>query len=145
MSEVIRVRNSEDNTDSVHIVIGHAQILDCWDFKFDSEDLNFPLDWICKRDGTSSDFLEIMEQEMKEASLPLKITALIWLNNIPTISVDTVKRLIQNAENLLCSYPQHSLVFPEMMFAPKFKAFSEKVTKINLLLNDFNIRRGYVR
>ena len=89
--------------------------------------------------------MEINEGELEKARLPLRISAIIWQNEIPVMSLDNARNILKKADSLLTAYPQHCIVFPEMMFIPKFKSFSNKITALNLLLNEFNERKGYLR
>ena len=144
MSDLIRVSNTPQNTDTVHLVVGHSQILDCWKFVYEKEELNFPINWICKRGNTSpSDFMEIIKDELKKSQVPLRILAIIWLNAIPDLSLDHVKKIINEAEEIMIAHPEHRIAFPEILFIPHFKAFSDKTARINSLLAEFNFKKGY--
>ena len=71
-TDILKVINSRETDDTVHMVIGHAQIHDCWNYKFDREEQNFRLDFICKRNGSPDDFVNIIKEEMEKARAPLK-------------------------------------------------------------------------
>ena len=77
-SDIKRVINSPQNSDTWHVVIGHYQINNCWDIVLGSEELNFPINWICKVSrGTPDQFIEIIREEIATSTIPLKITAVI--------------------------------------------------------------------
>ena len=141
--QVQKVINSKDADDIIHMVIGHAQIKGCWDIKFDLDELNFPVDWLCMPSGLPDDFLKVIKNEMRMAVKPLKISAIIWQNSLHNITLESVKRILSEADRLYLVYPQHSIAFPEIMFLPKLKDFSAKTAKINSILAEYNSKRDY--
>ena len=124
------------------MVVGHGQISNCHDIVMESDDLNFPMVWVCESDASPDELMSVIENEILNSTKPLKISAIIWKNGIPCLSIDHAKKIIDRAECLLVAHPEHSIAFPEIMYLLKFKRYSEKVTKINKLLSDFNLKRG---
>ena len=76
LSRIERHISSKEDDDTVHLVIGHRQIRDCETCFYEEEDLNFPIDWLCKPNGQPEDFIKILEHEMKHEKRPLKISAI---------------------------------------------------------------------
>ena len=142
MSRIKRVINSRIDDDTVHLVVGHGQIRDCEKYFYVEKDLNFPMNFICLSNGYPRDFISIIEDEMKNEERPLKITAIIWQNDIPNISLDSVRDITKKAEDLLKVYTRHNLAFPEILFLPGLKTFAQKIAKINEILAEFNEKRG---
>ena len=128
-----------------HLVIGHSQIHGCWDCKFEGNELNFNIDWICVPGGKAKDLLELMKQQMSKSQIPLRISAIIWQNSIPDLSFGDVEQMIEEIEATLDIHPQHKVALPECQFVPAQARMFEHIAKINLILADFNGRQGFNR
>lgn len=128
-----------------HLVIGHSQIRGCWDYKFEENELNFDIDWICVPGGKARDLLELIKEQMRESRIPLRISAIIWQNSISDLSFGDVEQMIEEIEATLDIFPQHKVALPECQFVPAQARMFEHIAKINLILADFNERQGFNR
>ena len=128
-----------------HLVIGHSQIRGCWNYKYDENELNFDMDWICVSGGKARNLLELLKLQMRESQIPLRVSAIIWQNSIPDLSFADVEKMIEEIEVTLDDYPQHKVALPECQFVPAQAQLFEHIAKINLILADFNERQGFNR
>ena len=132
-------------SDLRHLVIGHSQIKDCWDYKYQEPELDFKIDWICMPGGKAQELKKLLISEIKKAQIPLRISAVIWQNSITTITLSRVKEIIEEIESTLKLHLQHRVALPECQYVPEQADYFEHIAKINLLLADFNQRHGFKR
>ena len=128
-----------------HLVIGHSQIKNCWDYKYKEPELELKIDWICVPGGKAQELKELLISEIREAQIPLRISAMIWQNSITTITLSEVKEIVEEIESTLKLHPQHRVALPECQYVPAQADYFEHIAKVNLLLADFNKRHGFNR
>ena len=100
MPRIEKIINSKENDLTVHLVLGHRQIRGCENICFEEKDLNFPINWFCVSNGYPQDFLNILEDEIKTETRPLKVTGMFSQNDIPSISLDSVRYFLKRTEML---------------------------------------------
>ena len=143
MERIVRKDYTPKDANIRHLIIGHSQIRNCWECKYEEEELNFNMDWISVSEGKAQELKELLIQELRESQIPLRISAIIWQNSIPSISYTEVEQIIEDIEKALDQYPQHKVALPECQFVPAQAIHFEHISKINLILADFNKRQGF--
>lgn len=145
MSRMININETHAEALKRHLIIGHSQIRGCWNEVFDKEELNFPIDWMCLPGGKAYELMEIVKTEIRDAQIPTRISAIIWQNSVPNLSLEDVQNLLEDVEILLAGYPEHKVAFPECQFVPDQEKHFEHIGRINKLLQDYNQRNGFNR
>ena len=145
MERLIRKTFTKKDAKLRHLVIGHSQIQTCWDYKHQEPELEFEIDWICMPHGNTQELKELLIAEIRESQIPLRISAMIWQNSITTIKLSEVMEIVKEIESTLKLYPQHKVALPECQFVPAQADYFEHISKVNLLLADFNKRQGFNR
>ena len=128
-----------------HLVIGHSQILGCWEHVFEEEMLNFDVDWMCLPGAKAYQLIDIVNDEMRESQIPLRISAMVWQNSIVTITLSEVQMLLEKVEDTLRKFPQHRVALPECQYVPAQSDYFQHIAKVNIMLADFNERHGFQR
>ena len=95
--------------------------------------------------GKAQELKELLISEIREAQIPLRISAMIWQNSITTITLSEVKEIVEEIESTLKLHPQHRVALPECQYVPAQADYFEHIAKVNLLLADFNKRHGFNR
>ena len=113
----------EDKGEIKHVVIGHSQIHGLWNIKFtgDDEHLNYPIRWVVLKDGRADELVNIIQKEVQDCKkdIKLRITAIIWQNVIPSITIDEVNETVLRIEAFMSRTPRHKLALPECQFVPE--------------------------
>ena len=92
--KVIKRYFSDLNAEERHILVSHSQIRGCWDEKFHDE-LNFPIDFICKPGGKAPELIAIMKEVIITSRVPFKMTGLIFQNSITEMDLQEVVDMLE--------------------------------------------------
>ena len=95
--------------------------------------------------GKVHDLKNLLFHELGNAQIPLRVSAVMWQNSIPSLTLVEVKDIIQEIEVKLNAHPQHKVALPECQFVPAQANHFEHIAKINMMLADFNKRQGFNR
>ena len=145
MLRLIRKNSTKSGAKIRHLVIGHSQIIGCWDYQYEEEELNFDIDWICMPNGKTEELCNVLATEFQESKVPLRVSAIIWQNSIQNLSLLDVKEVVRQIETILSRYPEHRVALPECQFVPAQAAHFEHIAKTNMILAEFNKCQGYNR
>ena len=139
--KVIRRFFTEADASEHHILIAHSQARDCWNIQLEDE-LNFPLDFVCKPGGKAPELINIIKDFLSSAVTNLKITGMIWQNSVRDLSLAQVESLIKGLKTTLKEHPNHKVALSECLFAPKDQEYFEHISQINVLIKEFNSEQG---
>ena len=133
----------EGDSDVKHLVIGHSQIRNLENYGFpDKPELNFEMEFKSYSGAKAPYLARLIKEELKNNTTPLRITAIIWQNSITDISLEEMEEIVIDMEQFLEIYPYHRVAFPECQYVPKLNQYWEKISRLNTILNDYNIRQG---
>ena len=128
-----------------HYVIGDSIISGIETEAEEQENSDVEIQWLSYTNETPKEIFKKIEKLCSKSSkkTELNISAMLWQDAIPTISVQEVESIVSYAECFMEEYPQHQLAFPECVFVPAQKDFFDKIEDINKVLADYNQRNNH--
>ena len=127
-----------------HMVIGHSQLQNMEKYRFENKpEINFQIDFISVADGKAPQLVEMIKEEIRHASQPLRISGIIWQNSICDLSTQTMEDIVLDIEDFLKDYPSHRVALPECQYAPQLEQYWDKIARLNTILDDYNLRQGF--